>query len=92
MPNVPDKSLRHRKIRDRALILPLVGLLLLTPPLANIFELDARLNGVPIVLVYVFAVWAGLVAGAILLSRGLRDADPGPPLEETTPATRKPGS
>lgn len=74
MSNVPDKSLRHRKIRDRALILPIVGLLLLTPPLANIFELDAAFDGVPIVLIYVFTVWAALVAGAVLLSRGLRNA------------------
>lgn len=70
-----DQPLRHRKARDRALILPLVGALLLTPPLAGIFQIDARIGGVPFLLVYLFAVWAALIAGAAALSRRLREAD-----------------
>ena len=70
-----DQPLRHRKARDRALILPLIGALLLTPPVAGIFQLDARIGGVPFLLVYLFAVWAALIAGAAVLSRRLREAD-----------------
>lgn len=69
-----DRPLQHRKSRDRAMILPLVGLFLLTPPLASIFELDTKIAGVPFTLVYLFAVWATLIAAAALLSRQLRNA------------------
>ncbi len=71
----PDQPLRQRKARDRALILPLVGLLLFTPPVAGIFEVEARVGGVPFLLVYLFAVWAVLIAGAAGLARRLRDID-----------------
>ncbi len=70
-----DPPLRQRKARDRALILPLVGLLLLIPPVATIFQIEARLGGVPFLLVYLFAVWAALIAGAAWLAGRLRDID-----------------
>lgn len=70
-----DEPLRHRKTRDRALILPLAGLILLTPPVAGVFHLDAKIAGIPFTVVYLFAVWALLIAGAAALSRRLRDGD-----------------
>jgi len=66
-----DQPLRHRKTRDRAMILPLIGLILLTPPVAGIFQLDDKISGVPFTVIYLFAVWAALIAGAALLSRRL---------------------
>ena len=72
MPDSADQPLRDRKTRDRALILPLVGLILLMPPFATIFRIDGTIGGVPSTLVYVFAVWAALIAGAVALSRRLR--------------------
>lgn len=68
-----ERSLAQRKARDRAFVLPVVGLLLLTPPLAGIFELDFLVAGVPFTALYLFVVWAGLIAGAALLARTLRD-------------------
>lgn len=70
-----DQPLRYRKARDRALVLPLIGALLVTPPLAGIFEIEAKIGGVPFLLVYLFAVWAALIAGAAALARRLREAD-----------------
>lgn len=85
--NRADQPLRHRKTRDRALILPLAGLILLTPPVAGVFHLDAKIAGVPFTLVYLFAVWALLIAGAAALSRRLRgDGEPGAPPEPQDPA------
>ncbi len=82
-----DEPLRHRKTRDRALILPLAGLILLTPPVAGIFHLDAKIAGIPFTVVYLFAVWALLIAGAAALSRRLRDGDdPGALPEAQDPA------
>ena len=76
-----------RKIRDRALILPLVGLTLLLPPIATIFELDVRVFGLPFTAVYLFGVWAMLIVGAALLSRHLHqeEADDGEEPETAEP-------
>ena len=70
-----DQPLHHRKIRDRALILPLVGLILLMPPVAGGFHLEIMIAGLPFTGVYLFVVWAMLIAGAAALSRRLRDGD-----------------
>lgn len=67
-----EQSQSDRKARDRAMILPLVGLILLAPPVGEIFLLDAKIAGVPFTLVYVFAVWALVIAGAAMLARRLR--------------------
>ena len=89
MPNSTEQPLKARKTRDRAIILPLIGLLLLVPPIAQIFEIKGRLNGLPFIWLYVFAVWAALIAGAFLLSKRLGDESdprPGDPLEQDPPA------
>ena len=62
-----------RKATDRAFMLPLLGCLLLLPPLAGIFQLDLRVFGIPFTAVYLFVVWGVLIAGAALLARPLRD-------------------
>jgi len=77
MPLRSDRPLRHRKARDWALILPLVGFLLLSPLVASVVRVEADIGGVPSALVYVFAVWAALVAGAALLSRSLSEVEEG---------------
>ena len=71
-----NRPLSDRKTKDRTLVLLLVGCLLLTPPLAGIFQLDIRFLGVPFTGFYLFTVWAGLIAGAAVLSRRmLKNAD-----------------
>jgi hypothetical protein len=73
MNNDPDdQPLSERKINDRSMILLLVGCLLLTPPLAGVFQLDIRILGIPFTGFYLFAVWAGLIAGAAALSRRIQ--------------------
>ncbi|MEM1161521.1 MAG: hypothetical protein AAGJ28_11350 [Pseudomonadota bacterium] len=69
---------RNRKTRDRSLILLFVGIALLMPPLAAIAQIDAKLGGVPVTLIYLFAVWAALIAGARLLAPSLRSEDDAP--------------
>jgi len=95
MANIPEQPLTARKARDRAIILPLIGLLLLIPPMAQVFEIPGRLNGLPFIWLYVFVVWAALIAGAFLLSKRLGDEsdlrhgeapDRGDPPEQDPPA------
>ena len=67
-----EQPLSDRKTSDRALILPLVGFLLLTPPLAGIFQLNIRVLGIPFTWLYLFGVWGALIVGAALLARRIQ--------------------
>ena len=79
----PNRPLSDHKTSDRALILPLVGCLLLTPPLAGIFQLDIRILGIPFTGVYLFGVWAALIVGAAVLARRVQQrADWNEPKQE----------
>ena len=62
--------------------LMIVGAVLLLPPVADIFLVDAKIAGLPIVMVYIFVVWIMLIAGAASLSRSLRDGDEPVPTAE----------
>ena len=84
-PNEPDRSVSDRKIGDRALILPLVGCLLLIPPLAGIFQIDLRVFGIPFTAFYLFFVWGALIVGAAFLSRQIQRSTA---WEETKPEGR----
>jgi len=66
-----DRPLYARKLREAALVLPILGVVLLMPPVASLFATDGTLFGVPVLLVYVTIVWAGLILGAALLARRL---------------------
>ncbi len=68
----PDRPMSDRKTNDRAVVLLLVGCLLLTPPLAGIFQLDIKVLGIPFTGFYLFAVWGCLIAGAAALSRRMQ--------------------
>jgi hypothetical protein len=61
---------RH-KIESAALVLTIFGALGLLPPLAELFQLERRLLGVPAEIIYLFLCWTGLIVGAFLLSRRL---------------------
>ena len=79
----PKRPLSDNKTSDRALILPLVGCLLLLPPMAGIFQLDLRVFGIPFTGIYLFGVWALLIAGAAILSRRVQQrADWNEPQQE----------
>ena len=59
--------------------------MLITPPLVLLFQIDGRFLGVPAEVVYLFAAWAGLIAGAWWLSHRLpRERATEPPAEDET--------
>ena len=58
---------RRERLADRAVMLPIVAFLLLTPPILSVFARDGMLLGVPVLFLYAFAIWAVL----ILLGRAL---------------------
>lgn len=51
------------KLTSAALFFCILGTMLLLPPLVLLFNVRARLFGVPAEVIYLFAVWLVLVAG-----------------------------
>lgn len=67
----PGNAFRGQRARDAAIILPLFGLALIAPPFVNLFVGGRSLLGVPLLAVYLFAVWAALILAALRLSFSL---------------------
>jgi hypothetical protein len=66
-PDAPGAPMR--RLRDAALGLPVLGVLLFLSPLASIFAVEGRVLGVPVVVAYVFLAWAGLIVAAAAIGR-----------------------
>ena len=65
----------ERRQRDRLIGLFVLGVVLFNPPILNLFG-GATVLGWPLLYVYLFAVWAGLIAAvAIVIERRSRRPD-----------------
>lgn len=74
--------MRAQRTREAAGLLAFVGLFLLMPPVVGLFATPLSLAGVPLIVLYLFAVWLGLVLAAARLGRALEAAaPPGEPSE-----------
>jgi hypothetical protein len=62
------KAEDREKREDLAFIIPLFGIVLLTPLVANRFVVRKLAFGVPLEIAYLFAVWLLLVVGAVCLA------------------------
>ena len=62
---------RKDKTTHLALLLPLIGTFLLMPPAVLVFDLPINLGGIPLIVVYLFAIWGFLITGALILARQL---------------------
>ncbi|GGA63055.1 hypothetical protein GCM10011385_16050 [Nitratireductor aestuarii] len=56
------------KREDLAALLPIFGIILLAPIVANLFLTRSSVSGLPLDLLYLFAVWIFLILGAMWLS------------------------
>ena len=74
----PGPPERISRVRDAARVLPVVGVFLLLPPVIAPFAAPVDLGGVPLMVVYLFSVWLGLIAAAALLARVIEPPAPGP--------------
>lgn len=75
MTDLRDTHLRRRKVRDRSIVHVLVGTVLFMPPIVGVSQIDAKIGGVPVPLLYVFGVWALLIVAAMLLARRLSGSE-----------------
>jgi len=73
-PDAEGREASERGIRDAASVLPFLATVLLAPPIILIFAAPVRLAGIPLIVVYIFGVWAAVILAALLLSRGLAHA------------------
>lgn len=67
-----EEALLARKRRDAALVLPLVGMILLSPPVLGFFAPGTGESG-PYVALYLIGLWVVLIACAAVLARRLSD-------------------
>lgn len=63
--------MNRQKLLAAALFLPLFGFLLFQPPWISLFPADVSVAGVPLQIVYLFAVWLGLILAVVALNHAL---------------------
>lgn len=66
-----DGKPARQGVRDAAVILPVIAVIALVPPIILIFVRPALVAGVPLIIVYIFGVWAMAILAAFWLSRRL---------------------
>lgn len=66
-----EAALADARMQDAALILPVAGAILLMPPVIELFTVAVNVLGAPLIVSYVFGVWAALILAAWLLARRL---------------------
>ena len=65
------RSADPARVHDAARLLPMLGAVLLMPPVITLFVADVSIVGVPLIVVYLFCTWLALIVCAAWLSRGL---------------------
>ncbi|MEL6233317.1 MAG: hypothetical protein AAFR46_02805 [Pseudomonadota bacterium] len=66
---------RARRRRELAVILPVLGAFLLVSPVIKVFAAPVALGGIPLIVLYIFGVWAFvIIATAALTRRNLHQA------------------
>jgi hypothetical protein len=68
-------ALAERKRRDAARVLPAAGVLLLVSPLLDLVAGTGAVLGIPASVLYIFAVWGGLILLTVRLSRALAESE-----------------
>jgi hypothetical protein len=68
---VDKKTKRSRKVREIALMLPAIGVVLLLTPILKAFTVGDEASSLTNSLLFIFGVWAALIIAAFFLSRAL---------------------
>ncbi|MDX1736814.1 MAG: hypothetical protein R3261_01160 [Alphaproteobacteria bacterium] len=63
------------KLKERAIVLPALAFVLLTPPILMVFNIDLRVFGFPVLYFYAFLIWAILLIFGHFMAKQLSDND-----------------
>ncbi|WP_332813041.1 hypothetical protein [Ramlibacter sp.] len=74
----PIERLSRQRLRSAAVVLPFLGAFLLLPPFLPLFTARVQVLGMPLIVVYIFGVWAALIGLAWWLARRI-GGEPEPP-------------
>lgn len=66
----------RRRSEGFGFFLPILGAILIMPPIVHLFDRGGVIFGLPIIFTYLFGVWLFLVLAAFALSRLLPREDP----------------
>ena len=76
MTDEPLEPRSNDNLPERAFVLTVAALILLTPPVLSIFDASVTVLGIPLLHIYSFAVWLiAIVLGGLIAAR-LRDREP----------------
>jgi len=81
----PTRPARPARLGEAAGLLPLLGFFLWMPPMIGLFRGPGRILDIPLIIVWLFGVWLGLIVAALWLARRLV-SDEGPEEQEDTGA------
>jgi uncharacterized membrane protein len=70
-------------VRDAATVLPFLAVVLLVPPIILSFCAPVMIAGVPLIFIYIFGVWAGIILGALAIAMRLGRASESDPQERS---------
>lgn len=71
------------RLRDAAVVLPLLGLFAWMPPVIGLFTASGRVFGIPLIVAWLFGVWLALIVVALWFARRLDPVDEPHPADET---------
>ena len=71
---------RMRRNGEWSVVLFVVALLAFNPPILSIFSMPDLLFGIPLLYLYIFVAWAGVIALLALNVSGLVEDEESPPL------------
>ena len=68
-----------------AAVRPFLGGFLLMPPIVTLFAKGAGVDGLPLIVIYLFGVWAALIVCTALLALRLRPEPPAQAEDDSAP-------
>ena len=85
MADRPAETRSEGRLAERALVLTVASLILLTPPILTIFDVPILVFGIPLLHIYSFAVWLVAIALGRWLALEMSAAGPPSAADPTAP-------
>src|SRR5690606_9835189 len=76
------------RLRDAAVVLPLLGLFAWMPPVSGLFARTGHALGIPLIVAWLFGIWFVLIVVAFWFSRHLDSEEDAERVDEIAPTDR----